>query len=335
MGSIKGFAAAIVAALFLAVAAGMQGDVAKTAAQEEPLSVEPFAWRFNEDYPGSVSDADAPIDVVYIKTHDGTDWMSRWESNKNVVSGPDALRRIIGDYESQGIPTIAWFVPNGTDYQAQIDYAKAVLDAGVDGLYADIEPYDGFCNNDCGALAENFWKPLRAERPDAVLGVIYDPRPQHWDSSAVQSWFSVADVALPMCYWDTFSGQDPWGDPRGCIEAAAADLPGLAGGRHIEYVPIVQGDTSPEKMKQGIESIKSLGLNRLRIWRRGLVSAEVWTAINEATPPPATVVSGLPDVTKMLAQIENLRGKSPRSLAGSVQLFRLIERAAELGLHVT
>jgi hypothetical protein len=91
----------------------------------------------------------------------------------------------------------------------QVDMAKQVLDSGVKGLYADVEPFDGFCQNDCRFVAENFLLHLRSERPDAKLGVIYDPRPHHWETAAANVWLSVSDVAIPMCYWESFVDQPP------------------------------------------------------------------------------------------------------------------------------
>jgi len=52
----------------------------------------------NRDYPGAEgNDLALPIRTVYIKTHDGTDWMSTYDPNPSAVSGPDALRNLIDD----------------------------------------------------------------------------------------------------------------------------------------------------------------------------------------------------------------------------------------------
>lgn len=313
-------------------------------AVEQPangISVEPFVWAFKEDYPGvEPADWKLPIDTVYVKTHEGTTWMSKWDDNSNEIYGPDAVRRMIGEYKKAGIRTIAWFVPEGKNYEGQLAWARAVIDAGVDGLYADIEPYPGFCDQDCAAIAENFWKKLRIQRPDAELGVIYDPRPQHWEKSGIYGWMSVADVALPMCYWETFAGQSPWGDPRGCIFRAASDLKTLGAGRDIEYVPIFQGDTSPEAMKTAIAALEPVGADRMSIWRRGIVQPPVWNAIAEMTrPAPGPQAAVIPasaevDTTALMNDIESLRNKRPRTVEESIRLLKLIERAADMGLVV-
>ena len=66
-------------------------------------------------------------------------------------------------------------------------------------------------------LSQQFWQRLRAERPYARLGVIYDPRSQWLAPADISGWMGSADVALPSCYWDTFAGQQPWSDPGSCV----------------------------------------------------------------------------------------------------------------------
>jgi hypothetical protein len=318
---------------------------APVTAQERPplrMSVEPFIWQFDEDYipEAPPSDSDLGVRTVYIKTHDGLDWMSKWDESYRAISGPDALRRIVGEYRAHGIETVAWFVPQMTDLRAQLDYAEAVLDTGVTALYADVEPYDGFCHNDCAYLGEYFWKTLRAERPNARLGVIYDPRPLHWEDSKLATWIQAADVALPMCYWDSFVDQPPWNSPEGCIRQAHADLGYLAGGKPVEFVPIAQGNSSPDKVREAVATVESLGGSRVSLWRRGEVPAEVWSAVAEfaqPVPAPASTPSPtpVPDSSRstILALIEELRNKVPRSKEDTLRLMQLIELAKSLHIR--
>jgi hypothetical protein len=290
-------ATVLVAALVSAGIAGLLALTQSTSAQQQGVSVEPFIWQFDEDYPkGTPPDEALPVSTVYLKTHDGTQWMSKWDEHPAAIDGTRSLQRAVQVYKDSGIRTIAWFVPRGHDYYKQRYLARAVIDAGVDTLYADVEDYEGFCHTDCRVLAEKFWKPLRAERPNANLGVIYDPRPEHRDLSAASAWLSVADAALPMCYWDSFEGQPPWDTPRGCIREAAADLKAMTGGREIEYIPIAQGDTSAAKMKQGVQAVEEVGGTRISIWRRGVVPRGLWKTIANWQPaaPAATPVPSPP-----------------------------------------
>jgi hypothetical protein len=251
------------------------------------FEVEPFVWQLDKDYPeGSPSDQSLPIDTVYIKTHDATDWMSEFDKHPAAVNGPDAVRNLIGTYNQQGIDVAAWFVPKRLDIDGQVAMAEAVIDAGVTALYADLEPFAGFCNQDCGTLADTLWTRVRAERPNAKLGVIYDPRSWWWDGSATTRWLANADVALPMCYWDDFIGQVPYGDPQGCIAQAKFDLDTkLAPGRNLEYIPILHGESSPEKFQQAMDASARAEATSVSIWRRGVVSGGVWNGIASYVAP--------------------------------------------------
>jgi len=265
---------------FICVLAGLAARPGGAAEASASLKVEAVIWQFNRDYPGAEpNDVNLPVKTVYIKTHDGTDWMSKYDPNPNAVSGPEALRKLITAYSYQGIDVVAWFVPQGTDVEGQLQRAREVLDTGVTGLIADVEPYQGFCKEDCGLLAEQFWKRLRQERPNANLGVTYDPRTQWHGPTALAEWLSVADMAAPECYWETFAGQGVWGDPGSCLLQAHADLLALAQGRDIEFAPMLQGDSSAPKMRVALDTALSVGASRVSIWRRGVVPAAVWDEI--------------------------------------------------------
>ncbi|HSP55112.1 MAG TPA: hypothetical protein VLS25_05940 [Dehalococcoidia bacterium] len=253
----------------------------QTARAADPhYSVESVVWELGRDYAENpAADAVLPINRVYLKTHDGTDWMSVYDQHPNAISGPEALKNMIAVYKSQGIDTIAWFVPKGGDIEAQLYMARAVLDAGATALYADIEPYPGFCYLDCAYLAQNFWPILREQRPNADLGVMYDPRPEHWGESGLPDWMRYANTALPMCYWTSFVDQPPWNDPAGCVTQARADLSALAPGAAIQYVPLLQGDAPPEQVTAAMDAGRKAGALRAGFWRRGSTAEAVWAAI--------------------------------------------------------
>lgn len=271
----------VLAAVLLAAAFGS----GRSHADPPPL-IEPMIWQLDLDYPESTPpDASLPIQTVYIKTHDGTDWMSTYDDHPLAVSGPATIQSLINIYGNQGIEVAAWFVPKGDDYDAQVAMALQVIDSGVTALYADLEPFAGFCNQNCPALAANFWARVRQERPNARLGVIYDPRPWWWDASATSLWFANADVAMPMCYWETYSGQGSFGDPAGCVTQAKADLAKLSPNRALEYLPILQGDSTPDKVRNALDASVRSGAARASLWRRGVVSNEVWNMIANYRAP--------------------------------------------------
>ncbi|TMB99789.1 MAG: hypothetical protein E6J42_02365 [Chloroflexi bacterium] len=287
---MRRFPAALLILALLAIAWQQYGSSGASA-----IEIEPVVWQFADDYPGANGDDPAlNVKTVYIKTHDGTDWMSAYDGTSSAISGPDRLRQVIDDYRSRGVDVIAWFVPKTQDVERQVQMAEEVLDTGVSGLYADIEPFPGFCDVDCNFLASYFWTQLRIERPQARLGVIYDPRPVSWGDSAIWTWLASANVALPMCYWELFVDQPPWNDPAGCVQQASADLPYLAPGTGVEYVPMLQGDSSADKFLQALDASDGLGVKRVSVWRRGVMSPDVWTAALSRSQPGAPPLLAAP-----------------------------------------
>jgi hypothetical protein len=261
----------------------------------EAVDIEAVIWQFGKDYPGAQSDDTLlPVQTVYIKTHDATNWMSTYDEDPMAVAGPNSIRRLIDHYRGQGIEVVAWFVPKGGDVESQLYMAKAVLDSGVRALYADIEPFDGFCHLDCDFLAREFWWRLRQERPQANLGVIYDPRPWTWVEGGTSNWLAVANAALPMCYWELYVDQGVWGDPRGCVSQAHSDLSWLAPGLSLEYVPMLQGDTTGGRFLDAMDAAREAGASKISLWRRGVVTQEVWEAAWNIWEPSPVVAAAWP-----------------------------------------
>ena len=283
---MRRFALALVLLASISVGGGHFGAITLLPSPARAVEFEAVIWQFGEDYPGADGDdTKLPVQTVYIKTHDATDWMSTYDENTKAVRGPDSVRRLIDDYKAQEIEVMAWFVPKGGDIDRQVQMAVDVIDSGVKGLYADLEPFDGFCHNDCAYLAEYFWKRVRAERPNATLGVIYDPRPWTFEQSATSAWLSVANVALPMCYWEDFVDQAPYNDPAGCVNQARTDLAWLAGGRSLEYIPMLQGNTTGDRFTAAVDAARAGGSWKVSVWRRGVVNAEVWEAARLLNSP--------------------------------------------------
>jgi hypothetical protein len=315
--------------MLVALAAG--GGGAASAAPPSRLRIEPVVWRFSKDYPGATLDSRLPVHTVYVKTHDGTDWMGEYDRSPSAIRGPGDLPWLVDGYRAQGIDVVAWFVPKGGNISAQIDMAEAVLDSGVSGLYADVEPWDGFCNTDCSALARSFWTELRQRRPDAYLGVIYDPRPWHWEDSGIHGWMSQADVALPMCYWETFHARTPWNSPTGCLQEAAKDLPAISAGRNLEFIPMIQGDSTPEKIVEAALVSEQLGARAVSIWRRGLVSGQAWNALASTLDLPVTPPEPPPSADPCLDDGCAFFGSDglPWVMLGGVRFRLTVDLAAE------
>ncbi len=315
----------------LATLVAALGLLATGPAAVEAIEVDPVIWQLSNDYPETLPDDIAlPISTVYIKTHDAADWMSTYDDHPAAVSGQGAIQDLIDIYGAQGIDVAAWFVPKGTDYDAQLKIALEVIDSGVTALYADMEPFPGFCFLECKELAENFWKPLREERPDAHLGVIYDPRPWWWEQSATADWFSVADSVLPMCYWESYTGQAPWEDAAGCVVQGYADLSVLAPGRELDYLPMLQGNSTADRFEEALDAAAGVGSDRVSVWRRGVVGTEVWELIEDYSEP--SYVHCRPTMADGCLFEEMASGAAWLMEAGGRSLIEDLETVGALGL---
>jgi len=257
-------------------------------------------WQFGTDYPGlgGSDDSKLPIARVSVKAWDEIYWMSTFDEHGAAVSGPAQLAKLVNVYKAQGIGFEVWCVPKGTNTAAQLALAKACLDVpGVEALTFDVEPYNGFCAGNCPLLATSLMKPLREQRPNARLGVTYDPRPQHWGSSGTVEWLKYADIASPMVYWVSFAGQGVWADPSASVQQALNDLRNkLAPGRAITYAPLLQGNAPADQVVAAVRASIALD-GHPSLWRRGVVAAATWQAVGAIAspappapaPPPAPV----------------------------------------------
>jgi hypothetical protein len=88
-----------------------------------------------------------------------------------------------------------------------------------------------------------------------------------------------------MCYWESYTGQTPWGDPAGCVVQAYADLSVLAPGRDLAYLPMLQGNSTADRFEEALDAAAGVGSERVSVWRRGVVNTEVWELIDDYSEP--------------------------------------------------
>ncbi len=295
------------------------------------MRVAPVIWQFGVDYPGAEGDdAKLPIRDVLIKAFDATYWMGTFDKHDAAVTGPAQIAKLVAAYKAQGIGVYLWCVPKGRNVSAQLRLAKACLDVtGVKGLYMDVEPYAGFCNADCTYLADTFMAQLRAARPKKYLGVIYDPRPQHWDRSGLPRWLKHADAAAPMCYWVTFRGQGVWEGAASSVHQAAQDLRQHLGFKGA-YTPMLQGSASGSDLQQAAQQANTDGAAMVTLWRRGVVTASGWDSLRSVPSPTPPATSDCSELEAALVackdHVETLKGRVERREAKIAFLRETIER---------
>lgn len=81
---------------------------------------------------------------VVLKTHDGIEWMSTYDTAPDAITGVDRVRAVAKYFEDRGIPFHAWAVPKGIDPPREAQMAADVLAAGARSLVLDLEGSSGF-----------------------------------------------------------------------------------------------------------------------------------------------------------------------------------------------
>lgn len=168
-----------------------------------------WVWEFSQD--GSareIADTLAAHHLgVVVKTHDGIDWMAKYDPVPGAVGGPKSVEFLAAVFLSAGVPFHAWSVITGADPIAEARMAADVLAAGALSLTLDLEPYDGFWTGSA-ADALKFGEELRARAPYGRVDITIDPRPWKLLEIPIAEFVSFVDGIQPQLYWDLFSGQD-------------------------------------------------------------------------------------------------------------------------------
>jgi hypothetical protein len=135
-------------------------------------------WQFSRDGP--------PEQIVQVlaqyglgilaKTHDGINWMSKWDTSPYAVWGPPQVAILANYFETYGIPFHAWCVVKGLEPQREAEMCAQVVGAGARSIVVDLEPHSGFWQGTPQA-ALTFGREFRRLQPNATLYVSVDPRP--------------------------------------------------------------------------------------------------------------------------------------------------------------
>jgi hypothetical protein len=228
---------------------------------------------------------------ILLKTHDGTDWMSRWDRSMHGVSGPQQVAKLVDYFESSGVPFHAWFVAEGLNPEREAEMCAEVLSAGARSMTVDLEPFDGFWQGSPeSALA--FGREFRRLQPLAAFFVCVDPRPWIARGTPVAEFASFSQGFLPMTYWDTFRAPDnpqlfaengfPPGDggvsPQFVLDVTSSVLSPYG----LPVWPIGDGSsTNSDEWRSFVSHARDLSMQSVSVWRHGITDENVWKVLKE------------------------------------------------------
>jgi hypothetical protein len=254
-----------------------------------------WVWKFSAD--GQLGEIRDKLQAhglgVIFKTHDGTNWMERYDRSPDAITGPAQVARLASHFEQAGIPFHAWCVVQGEDPVREAAMCAEALDAGARGIFLDLEPSDG----------SNYWQgrphdayvfgeELRRLKPDAWVTLAPDVRP--WQAPAVPlaEFMSFSNAVAPQSYWETFDGPTnhrylrqhgyqvtPEGfTPELVVDVALGTFQQF--GRPIQ--PIGQGAASADDWRRFVSAAESRGMQPLSLWRYGSADPGAFEVLLEA-----------------------------------------------------
>ncbi len=168
-----------------------------------------WVWQFSVDgAPTTIASKLAAAGMaVMVKTHDGLEWMSTYDSSPSAVSGPAQVAALASLFEGRGVPFHAWSVIKGIDPVAEAQMAADVLANGARSLTLDLEGSAGFWVGS-PATAVAFGEELRKRTPFGRVDISIDARPWRINLVPMNEFVVFTDGIAPQLYWDTFDSSD-------------------------------------------------------------------------------------------------------------------------------
>jgi hypothetical protein len=266
----------------------------------QPLHHKVWVWQFSSD--GALDRIAQQLQGtgigVMLKTHDGVDWMSKYDHAPDAITGPERLRNVGLYFEDRGIPFHAWCVPKGVDPIREAEMAAEVMQAGVRSLTLDVEGGSGFWVAG-PAEARAYGDRLRSLSPFGRIDISIDARPWRINLVPMPEFVAMSDGIWPQLYWDTFNTPGNYDGYRN------SGYPVSAGGMTPEFllevtqkilapyerevIPVGQGAAiDPQTWQRFAHRSWSLGMPQISVWRLGVTRAETvgYLAANPAGPEP-------------------------------------------------
>ena len=242
--------------------------------------------------------------AVTMKTHDGVEWMSKYDKSKYAVSGPAQVATLAKYFEDAGVPFHAWAVVKNEDKMIEARMAAEVLKAGARSLILDVEPGNSFWVGP-GSDALAYGRELKRLAPNSKISLSIDARPWMMTKLPIKEFASFSDEILPQSYWRTFNTQanyekfaqagypvPPEGvTPEFLVNVTNKVLAPL--GLPIRHVG--QGATADAgEFRRFMNVAYSGGGDSVSVWRYGVTAKEVFSLLRDlpprkAAPPPAAV----------------------------------------------
>ena len=258
-----------------------------------------WVWQFRHDGEGeAIRDALAEHGLgIALKTHDGTNWMSRFDTSPDAVSGPEKISELAAFFEAGGVPFHAWYNAHGVDPLTEAQMTADILDAGARSMFIDLEPHRGFWRGTADT-ASQLGEELRRLQPNAWVSTSIDPRPWEIGNIPLAEFASFTNEIAPQIYWSDFrnnanlnrfrrEGHDPGAlgaegiTPGFVLAAAMAELSAFG----LPIHPVGDGSVlADDGWSEFLEESFALEASAVSVWRFGNIEPGILQLLKD-TPP--------------------------------------------------
>ncbi|HUS82525.1 MAG TPA: twin-arginine translocation signal domain-containing protein [Dehalococcoidia bacterium] len=259
-----------------------------------------WAWHFGVDgSPERMASVLAQNNLgLILKSHNGTEWMSKWDSSSFAISGPTRIAILSNYFERYGIPFHTYCVLQGLDPQREAAMCADVISAGARSVFIDVEPWSGYWQGTPQA-AQIFGQEFRRLQPDGALHLCVEPRPWVLSRIPMAEFASVSQGIAPMVYWETFNTSEnvryfeangfPPGPSGICPEFVLDVSYSLFAGYKLPIYPVGQGASSYDAWVRFMSRASQLNMGAVSVWRYGVANPQIWPLLRYVQPNPPVI----------------------------------------------
>ncbi|HEX5368169.1 MAG TPA: hypothetical protein VFY10_02020 [Dehalococcoidia bacterium] len=299
--------------------AGLLGEASRAFAAVPSTAQTPanqplvWVWKFSAD--GALDAIKQTLQSnglgIILKTHDGNEWMTRFDKSPDAVVSPQQVTKLANTFEQAGIPFHAWCVVQGIDPIAEAQMCAQVLDAGARSIYLDLEPeQDGNYWRGPWDNANRFGEELRRLQPNAWVTTAPDSRPWQGPAVPLAEFASFSNAIAPQAYWATFKG--PANErhfaengytigPDGVTPELMAEVcKRTFAPFNLPVQPIGQGAADGAMWQRFVDALDSQGMQPVSLWRYGTADPGAYPVLKQISSRSAPLASA--DVAQQAPQ---------------------------------
>jgi hypothetical protein len=264
-----------------------------------------WAWHFGVDGPPErIASVLAQNNLgLILKSCNGCDWMSKWDSSEWAINGPGRISILSNYFERYGIPFHTYAVLQGRDPVREAAMCADVIGAGARSIFLDVEPWSGYWSGTAQA-AMAFGEEFRRRQPNGTLHLCVEPRPWVTPRIPMAEFASFSQGIAPMVYWESFNTSEnvryfeSYGMPPGpagiCPEFLLDVSYSMFAGYNLPIYPVGQGASSYDAWTRFMTRAGQLKMGAVSAWRYGVSNPEIWPLLRYITPDPPVTWGGAP-----------------------------------------